>query len=58
MLQLGFIAPQVQQIFPNLASTTSANVLTPDGTLSLNYIDLISPIVSAIQEIFFGTHVA
>jgi hypothetical protein len=50
-LQLGFIAQQVQQIFPNLVSTTSATALTPGGTLSLNYIGLISPIVSAIQEL-------
>jgi len=50
-LQLGFIAQQVQQIFPNLVSTASATALTPDGTLSLNYIGLISPIVSAIQEL-------
>jgi lysophospholipase L1-like esterase len=49
--QLGFIAQQVLPIFPNLVSTTSATALTPDGTLSLNYIGLISPIVSAIQEI-------
>lgn len=49
--QLGFIAQQVQPIFPNLVSTTSATALTPDGTLSLNYIDLISPIVSAIQAL-------
>jgi hypothetical protein len=49
--QLGFIAQQVLPIFPNLVSTTSATALTPDGTLSLNYIDLISPIVSAIQAL-------
>jgi hypothetical protein len=49
--QTGFIAQQVQQVFPNLVSTTSPTALTPDGTLSLNYIDLISPIVSAIQEL-------
>ena len=47
--QLGFIAQQVQQVFPTLVSTTSATALTPDGTLGLNYIDLISPIVAAIQ---------
>jgi hypothetical protein len=51
ILQLGFIAQQVQQVFPNLVSTTSPTALTPDGTLSLNYIDLISPIVAAIQEL-------
>jgi len=49
--QLGFIAQQVQQIFPNLVSTTSATALTPGGTLGLNYIGLISPIVSAIQAL-------
>ena len=49
--QLGFIAQQVQQIFPNLVSTTSATALTPGGTLGLNYIGLISPIVSAIQSL-------
>ncbi len=49
--QLGFIAQQVQSIFPNLVSTTSPTALTPDGTLSLNSIDLISPIVSAVQAL-------
>jgi hypothetical protein len=49
--QFGFIAQQVQSVFPNLVSTTSPTALTPDGTLSLNYIDLISPIVAAIQEL-------
>jgi hypothetical protein len=47
--QLGFIAQQVQSVFPNLVSTTSATALTPGGTLGLNYIGLISPIVAAIQ---------
>ncbi len=50
--QLGFIAQQVQQVFPNLVSTTSATALTPGGTLGLNYIGLISPIVSAIQALY------
>jgi hypothetical protein len=49
--QFGFIAQQVEQVFPNLVSTTSPTALTPDGTLSLNYIDLISPIIAAIQEL-------
>jgi hypothetical protein len=49
--QVGFIAQDVQKIFPQLVSTTSPTALTPDGTLGLNYIGLISPIVSAIQEI-------
>jgi Chaperone of endosialidase/Domain of unknown function (DUF5011) len=49
--QYGFIAQQVQQVFPNLVSTTSATALTPDGTLGLNYIGLIAPIVEAIQTL-------
>jgi len=47
--QYGFIAQQVQPIFPELVSTTSATALTPDGTLGLNYLGLIAPIVKAIQ---------
>ncbi len=49
--QVGFIAQDVQKIFPELVSTTSATALTPGGTLGLNYIGLISPIVSAIQAL-------
>jgi hypothetical protein len=49
---LGFIAQQVQQVFPQLVSTTSATALTPGGTLTLNYEGLISPIVSAIQALY------
>ena len=49
--QAGFIAQQVQSVFPNLVSTTSPTALTPDGTLGLNYIGLISPIVAAIQAL-------
>jgi Chaperone of endosialidase/Domain of unknown function (DUF5011) len=48
---LGFIAQQVQQVFPQLVSTTSPTALTPDGTLTLNYEGLIAPIVSAIQQL-------
>jgi hypothetical protein len=45
--QVGFIAEQVQTIFPELASTTSStSPLTSSGTLGL-----ISPIVSAIQAL-------
>jgi hypothetical protein len=49
--QYGFIAQQVQQIFPNLVSTTSATALTPDGTLGLNYMGLIAPLVEAVQTL-------
>ena len=48
---LGFLAQAVQAIFPELVSTTSATALTPGGTLTLNYVGLISPIVSAIQAL-------
>jgi hypothetical protein len=37
---------------PDLVSTTSPTALTPDGTLGLNYIGLISPIVKAVQAIY------
>ncbi|MEI7720323.1 MAG: tail fiber domain-containing protein, partial [bacterium] len=48
---LGFIAQQVANVFPQLVSTTSATTLTPDGTLTLNYVGLIAPIIGAIQGI-------
>ena len=51
-LQYGFLAQQVQQVFPTLVSLSSATTTyTPDGTLTLAYDGLIAPIVSAIQEI-------
>jgi hypothetical protein len=49
--QLGFIAQDVQPILPELVSTSSATALTPDGTLTLNYIDIIPAMVKAIQEL-------
>jgi hypothetical protein len=49
--QVGFIAQQVQKLFPGLVSTTSPNKLTPDGTLGLNYIGFIAPIISALQAL-------
>jgi hypothetical protein len=49
--QYGFIAQQVEPVFPNLVSTTSATALTPDGTLGLNYIGLIAPVIKAIQAL-------
>jgi hypothetical protein len=48
---LGFIAQQVAGVFPQLVSTTSATALTPDGTLTLNYVGLIAPMVKAIQAL-------
>jgi hypothetical protein len=49
--QLGFLAQEVQQLFPQLVSTSSPTALTPDGTLGLNYTGLIAPIISAIQAL-------
>ncbi len=49
--QYGFIAQDVQKVFPNLVATTSATALTPDGTLGLNYIGLIAPLVEAVQTV-------
>jgi len=48
---LGFIAQAVAGVFPELVSTTSATALTPDGTLTLNYVGLIAPLVAAMQQI-------
>ena len=50
--QFELIAQQVQQVWPNLVSTTSPTSLTPDGTLSLNFNGLFGPIVSAIQALY------
>jgi Chaperone of endosialidase/Domain of unknown function (DUF5011) len=49
--QVGFIAQDVEKLFPELVSTTSATALTPNGTLGLNYIGFIAPIISALQAL-------
>jgi hypothetical protein len=49
--QLGFLAQDVQQIFPELVGKTAPTILTPDGTLTLNYLGLIAPLVKAVQEL-------
>ena len=65
--QIGFIAQQVQQIFPDLISTLGNTTITlGDGTkqtipatLGINSTGLIPPIVKAVQElkvIFDGDH--
>ena len=48
---LGFLAQEVQKLFPSLVTVTDATPLTPGGTLTLNYTGLIAPIVKAIQEV-------
>jgi hypothetical protein len=50
-VNLGFIAQQLQKVLPELVSTSSPTALTPDGTLTLNYLGLLAPIVKAIQEL-------
>jgi hypothetical protein len=50
--QFGFIAQQVQPILPNLVSTTSPTALTPNGTLGLNYLGFIAPLVKAFQTVY------
>ncbi len=50
--QIGFLAQQVQSFFPELVTRSSATTTdTPDGTLGLNYIDLIAPAIKAIQDL-------
>ncbi len=41
----------MQKIFPNLVSTTSPTALTPNGTLGVNYIGFVAPIVEAIKAL-------
>ena len=49
--QLGFIAQQVQTVFPGLVTRESSTTYTPDGTLSVNYNGLIAPLVKSVQEL-------
>ncbi|MHB8710493.1 MAG: tail fiber domain-containing protein [Minisyncoccota bacterium] len=48
---LGFLAQDVEQIFPELVTVTNPTPLTPGGTLTLNYIGLIAPIVEVVKEL-------
>lgn len=45
-LEYGFIAQDVQKIYPALVKIAADD----DGTLSLNYIGLLAPLVKALQE--------
>ncbi|MDP2665284.1 MAG: tail fiber domain-containing protein, partial [bacterium] len=49
--QFGLIAQQVASVFPNLVQMTNPTLLTPSGTLTVNYLGLISPIIRSIQEL-------
>jgi hypothetical protein len=49
-LQSGFIAQEVQKIYPHLVTKSAPTDLTPDGTLSLNYEGLIPHVVNALKN--------
>ncbi len=51
-VQVGFLAQDVQQVFPGLVSRGEAITPdAPDGVLALNYSGLIAPAVKAVQEL-------
>lgn len=47
--QYGFIAQDIQAVFPDLVTKAAPTPLAPDGALTLNYEGLIAPMVKAIQ---------
>lgn len=51
--KLGFIAQEVQEVFPHAVSFNSyiVSANAPDGTYQLSYTELIAPAVLAIQEL-------
>ncbi|MEI7720001.1 MAG: tail fiber domain-containing protein, partial [bacterium] len=49
--QLGLVAQEVQTVFPTVVTKTSATTLTPGGTFQVNYMELISPIIAALQTL-------
>ena len=49
-VQYGFVAQDLQPVFPSLVSTTNPTPLTPNGTLTINYVGLIAPLTKAVQE--------
>ena len=55
--QIGFIAQNVQALFPELVTrTSSTTTYTPDGTLTLNYDGFIPPLIKAVKELNIRTH--
>ena len=50
-LQYGFIAQEAQSAFPDLIGRADPTPLTPDGTVTFSYQNLIAPIVLATQEL-------
>ncbi|NBU58520.1 MAG: tail fiber domain-containing protein [Betaproteobacteria bacterium] len=50
--QFGFIAQDVAKVLPDLVSNSgNTSARTPDGTLTLNYIGLLAPLVKSVQEL-------
>jgi hypothetical protein len=50
-LQYGFIAQEAQSAFPDLIGRADPTPLTPDGTMTFGYQNLIAPMVLATQEL-------
>ncbi len=46
-LEFGFIAQEVEEVFPDLVKTANDN----DKTKSLNYVGMIAPLVKSVQEL-------
>jgi hypothetical protein len=49
--QIGLIAQDVQQGFPEIVTRGSVSDLAPDGALGVQYTGLIAPLVKAVQDI-------
>jgi hypothetical protein len=50
-LQIGLVAQNVQENFPDLVSMGPASEAAPDGAIGVNYTGFIAPLIKAIQEL-------
>jgi hypothetical protein len=50
-LQIGLIAQNVQEHFPDLVSMGPVSEAAPDGAIGVNYTGFIAPLIKAIQEL-------
>ena len=50
-LQIGLIAQNVQESFPELVSLGPVSEAAPDGAIGVNYTGFIAPLIKAIQEL-------
>jgi hypothetical protein len=50
-LQIGLIAQNVQESFPELVSLGPVSEAAPDGAIGVNYTGFIAPMIKAIQEL-------